>query len=156
MQHLLGAYSNLLIPAAVALVAVIVLIKILIIFEHAVMRIATSLLTILILGVALIAGSSMIGRIHGIQSATAAAAKSLAVPQANGAIQASVLQQEIDHNARAALTSVGLNPAYLHVRVTCDTAGATLHLQYGDTSFLYGLLSRQEFTAPLPNNVHCR
>jgi hypothetical protein len=156
LQQLFGSYGNLLVPAVVVLLGVIVLIKIVIALEHAVLRIATSLLTIIVLGTALIVGSSMIGRIHGIQSAAAAAARSVNTPTTNGVIQASVLQRQLDSNARQALTGVGLNPAYLHLRISCGATGATLHLQYSDTSFLYGLLSHQEFAAALPNTVRCR
>jgi hypothetical protein len=156
LQQLFGAYGNLLVPAAVALLGVIVLIKIVIALEHAVLRIATALLTILVLGTVLLVGSSMIGRIHGIQSAAAAAARSVNAPSANGVIQASVLQRELESNARQALTGVGLNPAYLHLRISCGATEATLHLRYSDTSFLFGLLSHQEFTAALPNSVRCR
>jgi hypothetical protein len=156
MHQLFGTYDNLIIPAAVALLAVIILVKIAIAIEHAVIRLATSLLTILILGAVLIAGSSIIGRINGIQSAALAAAHSMSATQANGAIQAAVLQKEIAANARTALRSVGLNPAYMHISITCSATGATLHLRYGDTSFLYGLISHQDFSAPLPNNVRCR
>lgn len=156
MQQLFGAYGNLLIPAAVALLVVIVLVKIAIAIEHAVVRIAASLLTILALGTALVVGISVVGRIHGIQTATTAAAHGVNAPMGNGVITAPTLQRELDGNARQALSSVGLNPAYLRVRVTCGATGATLHLRYSDTTFLYGVLSHQEFTAPLPSTVRCR
>lgn len=155
MQHLLDTYGNLLVPAAVALLVVIVLIKIVIALEHAVLRMATAALTILVLGTGIIVGASAIGRLNSIQTAAATAARSIAKPNSNGIVRATDLQQALQGNAQKALVSVGLNPAYLHIRVTCAAAGATLHLRYSDASFLYGLLSHQEVSAPLPSNVRC-
>jgi hypothetical protein len=155
MQQLFGAYGNLLIPAAVALLVVIVLIKVAIAIEHAVIRIAASLLTILALGTALVVGFSVVGRVHGIQTATAQAAQGVGATTGTGVIQASALQRELDGTASQALSGVGLNPAFLHLTVSCGVAGATLHLWYSDTSFLFGVLSHQQFTAPLPSNVRC-
>ncbi|HWE62137.1 MAG TPA: hypothetical protein VHB98_10545 [Chloroflexota bacterium] len=156
MNHLFGDYGSVLLPAVLALLAIVVLIKLIIAIEHAVLRIVMSLLTILVLGTALVLGSSMIGRINGIQTALATAVRSANATTTGGVIQAPVLERQIDASADQALTSVGLNPAYLHTHITCDAAGATLHLRYSDPSFLDGILSHQLFTAPLPNNVRCR
>ncbi|HWE65000.1 MAG TPA: hypothetical protein VHB98_25080 [Chloroflexota bacterium] len=156
MTHLFGTYSSVLIPAALALLAAGVFIKLIIAIEHAVLRIVMSVLTIMVLGTALVAGSSMIGRINGIQDALAGAVRSAHATSTGGTIQAPVLQQQIVTSADQALTSMGLSPAYLHIRITCSATGATLHLRYSDPSFLGGLLNHQDLTAPLPANVRCR
>jgi hypothetical protein len=154
MGESLSNYSNLLVPVALALIAVILLIKIAIAIEHAVIRIAASLLTIIFLGALLIAGFSLASRLNTIQNAAAAAVQASGV-SGQSTMSAAELTRTLNTSARNALVAVGLDPKYLRLAVRCDGPQASLHLSYRDGTFLYGMLDQHDFVVPVPVKVRC-
>jgi hypothetical protein len=152
----LGAYSSLVIPVVVVLVAIIVLVRIAIAIEHAVIRIASGVLTIIVLVGVLIVGFSVVSRVNTVQSAATSVAQDIAASYGGGGpISAAALSAKLNQQASQALRNVGLDPTYLRLSVTCDGNQAVLHLRYADQSFMGGALSNQNFTSNLPPNVHC-
>jgi hypothetical protein len=152
----LSAYSNLAIPVAIALIAIIVLVRIAIAIEHAFIRIASGLLTIIVLVGVLIVGFNVVSRMNTVQSATSTVAQDIAASYGGGkSISAAALSTKLNQSAGQTLRNVGLDPTYLRLRVGCEGSQAVLHLSYVDKSFMGGAFSNQDFTANLPPNVHC-
>jgi hypothetical protein len=152
----LGSYGNLVVPVVIALVLIVAFFKIAIALEHAVVKIATSLLTIIVLGVVLIFGIQMLGRINTVRNVASTAVQDVTASTAAGkATTAAALTQSLDTSARKALADVGLDPAYLSLHVTCDAPQAHVHVSYQDQKFLFGTLSHQDFSLPWPNPVRC-
>ena len=154
MDQPFSSYSSILVPVVVALVLVILLIKIAIAIEHAVIRIAASLLTILFLGAVLVAGFSLASRLNAIQNVAVAAVQAGGV-SGGSAISATALTRTLDTSAGKALVTVGLNPKYLHLTVRCNGPQAWLHLSYLDSTFLFGMLNQHDFVVPIPVKVRC-
>lgn len=156
MNQFFDTYGSLLVPAVIALVVVIVLLKIVMAIEHAIVRIASALLTIIVLGAVLIGGASLVGRINTIQNAAMAAVSSLGGSgNTASAVSAAALTSQLDAQARKALADVGLNPSYLRLYVSCDGSQPRLHLSYLDDRFMFGALSHHDFTVPVNANVRC-
>lgn len=157
MSTFLGSYGSILVPALIALVLVIVLVKIVIAIEHAIIRIATSLITILVLGSVLVGGYDLVKRADVIQRVAAATVGGIAPSGQDTAapVGAATLTRSLDASARRALLGTGLNPAYLQLSVSCDGPRARMHLRYTDGAFLFGVLSGHDFVEPVPANVRC-
>jgi len=152
----LGAYSSLVIPVVVVLVAIVVLVRIAIAIEHALIRIASGVLTIIVLVGVLIVGFNFVGRVNTVQSAATTVAQDIAASYGGGGpVSAAALNTKLNRQASQALRNVGLDPTYLRLHVTCEGGQAVLHLRYADQSFMGGALSNQDFTANLPPNVRC-
>ena len=157
MNQFFSTYGSVIVTVVIALVLVIALLKIAIAVEHAVVRIATSLLTITVLGVVLVAGFTLLGRVSAIQNAATAAVQGIGESSQTptGTIPAATLTQNLDASARRALLAVGLNPAYLRLYVSCAGPRPRLHLIYADDTFMFGALSSHDYTVPVPNIVRC-
>lgn len=141
MDHI-GVYNSLLIPGVVAIVLLIVLAK--------VVSAIVKLVTMAVIVAMLIGGFLMFGRINALQSAAAAAA------HAGGQVTSSVaMANAVTRSARRTAAALGLNPAYLHVRLHCETAPPQVRLRYADDRFMFGLLSHQVFIVPLAPNLRC-
>jgi hypothetical protein len=154
MDQPFSSYSSVLVPVAITLIVVIVLIKIVIAIEHAVIRIAASLLTIIFLGALLIAGFSVASRLNTIQNAAAAAVQGSGL-SGRSSISAAELNRTLNTSARNALVAVGLNPQYLHLVVRCNGPQASLHMSYHDSTFLFGVIDQHDFVVPIPMKVRC-
>jgi hypothetical protein len=140
----------------VVLVAIIVLVRIAIAIEHAVIRVASGVLTIIVLVGVLIVGFSVVGRVNTVQSAATTVAQDIAASYGHGGpISAAALNAKLNQQASQALRDAGLDPTYLRLSVSCEGGQAVLHLRYADQGFMGGALSNQDFTANLPPNVHC-
>ena len=143
MNHLLGAYSSLLIPGAVALVLLFLVFKVV----NAIAKLVSLALLIAILA----GGYLAYGRLSGIQKAVDAATQ-------QGQTQyksAAALAHAVGDPARQALAQTGLNPAYLRVHIVCAGPATQVQLRYADDSFMFGVLSQQWIDVPLNNNVRC-
>lgn len=141
MDHI-GVYNSLLVPGVVAIVLLIALAKVV----SAIVKLVTVAMVVAIL----IGGFMMFGRINALQSAAEAAA------HAGGQVTSSLaMANAVARSARHTAAELGLNPAYLHVRLHCETAPPQVRLRYADDAFMFGLLSHQVFIVPLSSSVHC-
>lgn len=143
MNHLLGAYSSLLIPGIVALVLILIILKVV----SAVLR----LLSLVLLVAVLAGGYIAYGRLSTIQKAVDAA-----TAQGQSSYHSAIaLKQAVLGPAQQALAQSGLNPADLHVHVICAGPNTQVQLRYDDPNFLFGALSQQWFDVPTNANVRC-
>lgn len=139
----ISAYSSLLVPGAVAIVLLIALVK--------VVSAIVKLVTIVAIIALLVGGFTVYGRISAIQSAANA------VASASGGYTSSLaLANAVTRSARKAAAELGLNPAYLHVRLLCVASRPQVRLRYADDSFMFGILSQQAFTVPLSTDLRCQ
>ncbi len=129
----MGSYGSLLIPAVVALVLLFVIVRVV----GAIVK-----LVALVVLIAVLAGAyGLYGRISSVQKV----ADTLAGRHVTSVGVASTV-------ARQAAASAGLNPAF--VEVSC-AGGQQFQLRYADGSFLFGILSRQNFDVPLATGARC-
>lgn len=138
----LGAYSGLLVPAVVALILLIMVIKVV----NAVLRLIS-----LVLLVAVIAGGYLLfGRVSALQKAVDAAAGQ----NTSGLTTANAIYNAVSTPARQALSSVGLDPGLLRVRILCAGPNTRIQLRYNDQGFLFGMLD-QYYDVPHNSRVGC-
>lgn len=143
MNHLLGAYSSLIIPGIVALVLILIILKVV----SAVLR----LLSLVLLIAVLAGGYIAYGRLSTIQKAVDAA-----TAQGQSSYHsAAQLAAAIRTPAQEALAQSGLNPADVNVRAICVSSNVQVQLRYDDPNFLFGALSQQWFDVPTNANVRC-
>ncbi len=129
----MGSYGSLLIPAVVALVLLFMIVRVV----SAIFK-----LVALVVLIAVLAGAyGLYGRISSVQK--------VADALGGGRVTSVGVARTV---ARRAASDAGLDPRY--VQVSC--AGANeLQLRYADDSFLFGILSRQDFAVPLSNGARC-
>ncbi len=129
----MGSYGSLLIPAILALVLLFAIFR--------VVSAIFKLVALVVLIAVLAGGYGLYGRISSVQKVADAL---------NGQRVTSVGLATMA--ARQAATSAGLNPQY--VQVSC-AGGQQLQLRYADNSFMFGILSRQDFNIPLSSGARC-
>lgn len=143
MAHFLSAYSSLLIPGAVVLVLLLLILKV----ANAVVRLVGMVVLIAIF----VAGYGVYGRVVAIQKAALAATHQGGPRLASAA----ALEGAVSGPARQALATVGLNPAFLRIHVSCARPNTSVQLRYVDKGFAFGVLSHQTFDVPLDSSVRC-
>lgn len=129
----MGSYGSLLIPAIVALVLLFMIVR--------VVSAIVKLVALVVLIIVLAGAYGLYGRISSVQKVADAlgGGRATSVGVARTA-------------ARQAAATAGLNPVF--VQVDC-AGGGQLRLRYAADSFLFGILSRQDFDVPLSNGARC-
>lgn len=140
MDHLI---SILLVPGAIVLVLLFVILKVV----NAIVKLVSVALLLAILA----GGYLAYGRVSSIQKAIDAA-----TTQGQAGLMSQVaLENTVYNSAKQAMTSTGMNPAYLRINVHCAGPKTQIQLRYTDDSFLFGLLSNQDFDVPHDPRVRC-
>lgn len=158
MEQFLQGNSSMLVPAAIALGLMVILLKIAIAVERALLRIVTAVITVGVLVAVLVVGVSASGRLHTIQAAADSAMRNIATAQqgSSGGMTADALTHALDRPTRQAFAGAGLDPRPLDIHAICEGRHGYLHLRYADTSFLFGVLSSHDVVIPLPPDVRCK
>jgi hypothetical protein len=141
MDHFLSADGGPLIPAGLALVLLILVIKL--------VNALVKLVALAVLIALLVGGYAVYGDVRAIQKAAAAAT------QQGRRTLATALANAVGPPARQAIASVGLKPAFLRIHVVCAGPNTSVQLRYVDRSFLFGVVSHQTVDVPLGDSVRC-
>jgi hypothetical protein len=143
MDHMLNTYSGWLIPAAVVIVLLVVVIKVV----NAIVRI----LSLVLLAAILFGGYMAYGRLTAIQNSVNA----VAIQNGHHPLSQSAIQNAVYNSLSSQLSSVGLNPALFQIDVQCAGANTQIQVRYTDPSYMFGLLSNQNFQIPHDPQLSC-
>lgn len=159
MNAFVHDYGSMFVPIAIGLLVLVIIIRIVIAIERAIMRLALAVIALIVLVSLLGGGAGAFGRINTLQGVANAAGQGIAnaAGQGNtaGTVPVNVLQQRVVNQATQALRTQGLNPAFLRVNVTCAAGHPRVALRYADSRFMFGMFSTHDFDVTMPDAVRC-